>query len=516
MVLSRSGKGFVHLFSEIDEDDLDPVITPAGKFWVEVVQGSGQFQLAPIKFASSGYATSLETAFIEAVGVGEQLEQFQNGELAASPSPFKIYGRPSYGGGSELVNLTLVESDGVTAFVPDGVKVEARLRAELVSSDSGYSPFVSGGALAFQRLVVDTLDESVEVTSSVLEGVLSVPDDGEGVAFDMRLVDPEGLETVVPALIGASNRPVLIGAGSEVLLDGFGEPASVELGTQGESTTALYVVRDAWKVLEGSVFVERVVLDGMTFGEALRLLVERSGVETLEISDVDFRIPYSAGARSGEWGLMIEPGDTAADWLRRLMETFASGWIWGFRPGEFGSVFYAISPLDMSMVPKAVLYGERYLAEANGGSVFWKYRQVTLEPEANEVRVTGVDPGSKRPLQAMKSDYAAQDSSLLVENRPANWVGEIRQFGLVDPGLSQIESVEFVCRGLFDELSRSRVLAEFESSMLVDEFGKPLWRGDIVELVGIGLGRIRSFGCWFGREEDSVAWREAVYAVELI
>lgn len=516
MVLSRSGKGFVHVFADIDEGASDPEITPAGKFWVEVVQGAGQFQLAPIRFWQSGTATSLETSFAEAVGLGETLETFENGELAPSPSPFKVYGRGSYGGGIESVSITVVEPDGVSDFVPDGVKTSARLRAEILSSDSGYSPFVMGGAVAYRRLVVDSPDEALDLTGYVTEGVLSVPFDGSAVSIGLRLADAESLEALRPGLLQGGHRPVLVGIGSDVLLDGYGEPMSVELGSSGESSVARMEVLDAWKALDESVFVERVALDDLSFEEVIRLLVERSGVENFVISDPGFMLPFSFGARSGDWGLMIEPGDSAGDWLRRILETFASGWFYGFRPGVAGTEFYAISPDDLSVVPQIELYGEVELAALHSGKVFSGYRQVTLEPEATEVRVTGRDPATGRPLQSVKTDFDAQNCGLSVAMRPANWLGEKRRFGLVDQGITTQSAVDSVCESLFSNKTRVRVLAEFSSELLRDSAGRFLWRGDVVDLVGIGHARILGFGCWFGRESAGMNWREGVYTVEMI
>lgn len=522
MVLSKAGHGFVHLFSELDPEDPDPEITPAGRFWFEVVSGGAQVQVAPLKFWESGYATTLATSFSEAPLAGELLEQFDNETLSAGLQPFKVYGSESFGPGTEAVDVSLVQLDGVTAFVADGEATDVRLRAELTSTNDGYTPFVYGAAVAFQRQTGLTDSAEFDLSDLTLEAALSVPDDATRVTFDFEISDPLGAESFVPGLVRIGNKPILAKLDGQLLVDGSNGPASVDLGVNGEATTAVFEVRDAWKPLENSVFAERIALDGLLFEEAVRLLVGRSGVSGLSMSAGGGRLPFLVGERSGRWGLLIEPGDSAGDWLKRLLETFAATWTWGFRPTLSGTEFFALAPDDLPTTASRVLYGSVEDAELIGGyadgklGVFRSFRQRVLEPEATEVRVTGVDPATGRPIQSVRIDGDAQTVGLPVDLRPLNWVGEIRRFGLVDAGLTRASTVDAVCDEVFLKMSQPRVLAEFESDFLVDAVGVPLWRGDVVELFGLGLWRIVSFGCQFGFEASGGVWRGARYSVELI
>ena len=525
LVYSKSGRGFVHLFSDIDLDDESPVITPAGKFWVEVSAGGGQLQVAPLQFSAEGFATSLKSSLVEAPLEGESFVEFDNEGLAGLAEPFKVFGHEAFGPATEAVSIGLVELDGSTEFEPDGERTDCRLRAELSSSDAGYTPFVFGGLVAFQSQsgLTDSVG-GVEVVDSVLECALSVPDDPTRVTLDFMLADPEGLETVVPGLISIGNRPVIASLGEVKILDGYSSPGELDWHSTAEATTALVEVRDAWKVLESSVFAERVPLDGLKFSEAVSMLVGRSGVTDVVLSDPDFTLPFAVGAEAGEWGMMIEPGDSAGDWLERLMETFTSTWTWGFRPTLEGTQFYALEEADLPSAAALKLYGSVEDAVLVGGIaveeaheyVFRSFRQTVVEPEATEVRVTGVDPGTGRPIQAVRTDYDAQDVGALLGARPENWLGEIRRFGLVDPGLTRVSAVEQACHSLFAKMTRLRVLAEFSSSLLVGEDGLPLWRGDLVELDGFGLWRIRAFGCRFESEADGMRWRRGHYSVEKV
>ncbi len=101
LVVSKSGDGFSHVFEDILADDPSPTIVGAGKFWLATGSGGTQVQLAPMKFAASGHATSLQTSLMEAPIAGEPLLQFENDAWLASPAPYKVYGHPGFGGGSQ-------------------------------------------------------------------------------------------------------------------------------------------------------------------------------------------------------------------------------------------------------------------------------------------------------------------------------------------------------------------------------------------------------------------------------
>lgn len=525
LVYSKSGRGFSHVFTDIDPEDADLTITPAEKYWFEVVAGGAQVQIAPLKFASSGFATSLETSLAEAPLAGESLVVFDNETLGSASDPFKVYGYPAFGPGIESMAVSLRELDGTTAFSPDWTAVDCRLRADLSGTDAGYSPFVFGGRVAFaSQSGLTSSTGGTDVTGAVLACTLSVPDDASRVSLDLGLADPEALDTLVPGLVSVGNRPVLASIGATQVLDGFSSPGELDWEPTSEASRAVLEVRDAWKVLEASVFAERVPLDGLTFEEAVRFLVGRSGISDVVVTDSGLRLPFAAGAEAGDWSLLVEPGDSAGEWLQRLMDTFAGTWSYGFRPTTTGTQFFALADADLPSVPSVTLYGSTSEAVLVGGvpaesaheAVFRNFRQTTLEPEATEVRVTGVDPLTGRPIQAVRTDYAAQDVTTAPGSRPANWLGEIRRFGLVDAGLTLSGAVESSCQELFDKLTRARVLAEYECGFLVDSLGVPLWRGDLVELYGFGTWRILSFGCRFESEAAGMVFRRGHYSVEKV
>ncbi|MEZ5163314.1 MAG: hypothetical protein R2688_06095 [Fimbriimonadaceae bacterium] len=513
MVFSRNGGGFVHVFEDIESDDPDPEITPAGSFWMEANSGAMQVQIAPLRFASSGHATSLQTSFLEPPDSGETLE---------TPRAFFD---PGFGLGTQAITIDLREQDGTTAFVPDGVKNQIRMRAELSTTDDGYTPFLYGAQASFPPILATTDGATeLDVTGRTLDAVMSIPDSPRGVTLDLNLRG-EGVTDPLQADV-AGHHPVALRSGTTTWLEGRSLPPEVDYAASDRAVRLQIEVRDAWAALEEAVFAERFPLDGLTMSEALEVLVIRAGVDQFAISATPNPLPSGIPRECGNWSLLIEPGDTAAEWVVRLMETFAATWWYGFRPKADGSEteFYAISPDDLPTTPETMLYGTVGDAVSLGGltedqaltRTIREFHEVTLEPVATEVRVTGIDAQSQRPIQTVKTDYQAQNVSLPVASRPVNWVGEIRRYGLVDPSLTNQTAVDDACANLFDALTRRRIYAEFESELLLNSFGVPLWRGDVIAIQGKGDWRIRSFGFRMELESDEMVWRPAHYTAEKI
>ncbi|MFM9871994.1 MAG: hypothetical protein ACKVQS_00855, partial [Fimbriimonadaceae bacterium] len=515
LIVSQSGDGFSVVFNDLDLSDLDPAITPAGHVWFRCESGATQAQIAPLRYSASGYATSLKTSFLEAPATGEVPVEFDNDVWLTSPAPYKIYGFPGFGVGIQSASATLVEWDGATAFVQDGIGNEVRLRVDLATTDSRFSPFVMGVQAGYAAIggVTDG-SASVDGSAYVREARLSVPNRANGVALDVSVLRASELDTLVSEGLTSGSLPCRLVIDDDLVLDGFADSLSVDrrFGAVGDG---VLVVRDRWAMLDEAVFADRVPLDGLPFDQALGLLVEKSGIESsrVVISSSGPRLPYASGVFSGEWGLLIESGDQASDWLRRLMETFAPGWWYGFRPAIDGSgeEFFALPESEMSAVPVAVLFDS-----VTEGGAYRRVERGSIEPMANEVRVTGIDPRTERPMQSVRTNYAAQTVAAAVGERAEHWSGTIRRFALVDVGLTEQTAIDSACDALFEAMSVRQELVQFECEFLQRESGVPVWRGDVVTLTGIGDVRIRSFGVRFKYEETSGVYRSAVYTGVLI
>lgn len=510
LVLSQSGDGFATVFSDIDPADPDPTVTPAGKVWFRCESGATQAQLAPLRFANTGFATSFKTSFLEAPQAGEELVEFDNPSWLESPAPYRIYGFPGYSAGVQQVVAELVEWDGSTAFVPDGEKNEVRVKAHLSTTDTRFTPFVMGVQLGFPPISGETSGESLVAAQDFVHlARLSVPDRPWGVALDLEVVNASGLDYLAAGGLMRGSVPARLKIDGHEVLQGFAGPALATLAPLS-TDRAEWTLRDRWAILDDAVFADRLPLDGLPFAQALSLLVEKSGIDParIDISESGPVLPYANGETSGEWGLLVESGDRAGDWIRRLMDTFAPGWWYGFRPATDGSgeMFFAQPENELESIPAAVL------SQTSGnGPVYRQLRRESIEPMANEVRVTGQDPRTLRPLQSVRTDYAAQTVATVPVDRPDNWGGSVKRFALVDAGLAGQTAVDAACNALFEALTKRQDLVQFESGFLQRPDGVPVWRGDVIALAGVGNVRIRSFGVHFRHEASGFTHRSALY-----
>ncbi|MBA4291354.1 hypothetical protein C0431_00105 [bacterium] len=515
LVVAQSGDGFSVVFGDIDPDDPEPEITPAGKIWFRCVSGATQAQIAPLRFAQSGFATSLKSAFLEAPVAGESLVEFENATWLGGVQHYLIYGDPGYGAGDQSVEATLVKWDGVTEFIPDGTANEIRVRLDLTSTDSRFSPFVTGVQLGFGA-ISDLTDGSGVGDGAEFVGraVLSVPDRAFGVASDLLVTDGDGIDALSGGQLGRGSSPVRLVVDDQTVLEGIAG-AMERIAENNSVTEGKLEIRDRWGLIDDAIFADRVPLDGLSFSQAVRLLVEKSGIEgsRVRVSESGLSLPFAPGLVAGEWGLLIEAGDRVSDWLKRLFDTFAPGWWYGFRPAADGSgeEFFAVPESELSAESAGVLF--RSVSE---GIVYRHLRRAALEPVANEVRVTGVDPRTGRPMQSVRTDYGAQTVGASVATRSATWSGSIKRYALVDRGLTKQSAVDASCDALFADLAKMRELVEFESEMLFHDSGGPIWRGDLVTLDRVGDVRIRSLGVDFRFEVDGGTYRKAVYCGELV
>lgn len=532
LIMSPSaGDGFNAIFDDIDEDDTNPTITPAGHFWFEIVVGAVQVMLAPLKFPSSGYATSDKLNFLDPPQTGEALENYDNLPWPGSSHAYLIYGDPAYVS-TQSASATLVKWDGTTAFVPNSVQVNTRIKLTLTTSDTGYTPTIYGALLSYPALFADTSAAEQYDATGYMESVsLSVPESPSGVAMDLKIGRCVDLETHVHAVQSQPCRPVNIQVGSVGLLNGIASTPKVHTLSHDGATWMELEVRDRWKLLEDYVFTDRFAYDGWIFEEFVKFLVRKSGLASshISVSTSGFNFPQARGTRGEFFSNEVQPGDKAAEVLTRIMEDFATDWWYGFRYAAGGVEFFAYSPADLPGVASITLYETSSEAVAAGHATpdeynkyqIREFREQVLEPLANEIRITGYDSKTKRPIQAYKVDAASQNPTTVPSSRPDNWVGNIRHSALVDPALSTQAAVNWACDTAYNELTVAPVIAEWKSDFLLSDItGAVLWRGSLVEIAGRGTYRINSFGCDFVREvstgDDPFQWRNATYTARKI
>lgn len=534
LVYGLNGDGFSQEFDDIAPDEASPTITPATNFWFKVVEGGGQVQVAPVKFdTSGGYFHSRKLSFADAPLTGTALETWSNNWLSGGPHNYRIYGHPGYGSGTQSASSALYQWDAATAFVANGTRQECRFRVTLSTTNEGYSPFVYGVSMAYVGETANTNATEVHnATNNVTSFTLSVPDDPGGVTVDMSIRDYQGLSADVAAVESQHNRPVKIslyeavGPTTKVLMDGYGEPDSWDILLNPDAESLGYTVYDQWRVLENYLFRDVMALDGEVFDDAVKKVIECAlgYAPTYDFSATTLVIGADPAPRSDDPNILIEAGDSAADWVRRLFDTNAKNWYYGFRPLAGGVTFYALKPADLPSTPILTLYqgvGDAVTAESLTVPEAYAYvtRRVSrahLPTLATEVRVTGEDRRSGRPIQAFKVDTTLEDVDLAPSLRPVGWLGAKRLYGAYIGELRTQDEVNNSTDILFERLTANQSRIEWVSDLLVfpaldANEGFPLWRGDLITIDGIGDVRITSLSFQGVREVSDGTWRRVTY-----
>lgn len=523
LVVGSGGNGFSHVFADLDESATE--VCPGGPFWVRARSSPGgpraaQLQLAPLQFVSPGAAVSELLAFPEDV---------QDGQAGPNLTVF----HDLYGG---TVGSALTAPDGSSPFVAGETGRVCRIRVSLTGG--ARSPAVYGAYCEFSGVRADTADAPTDLSDKVTEAVLTVGETADSVSLGLALERTGGLEGFRTGL----NRPVRARfAGGGLVIGGVSQPPSSESTPYEDADRVAFDVRDRWARLEQYRFQDLVPLDGLTFTAALKALVGTvlADPARFDIEESGFTVPLNASCTRGEWSALVEPGDTAADWVRRLFDNYAADWFYGFVPTAAGTVFRARSPEGLGTAPVLTLRPtvEEAAAEASaagfsgedaffvaGQFLYRTFRETVLPPEATDVRVTGYDPRTGKVVQSYKVDEDAEDPGLGPDERPANWVGAKLRYGWTDPAVTSQALCDRCCLALFRRLSRPRRLAEWSSDLLFRPDGDLVWRGDNVELAGKGVYRVTSLRCELAKEPDwssadgLARWghRPAVYTGERI
>lgn len=523
LLVYGNGDGFTVLFEDIDEDDADPTITGATNWWWEIVDGGTQVQTAPLVFnTAGGTAYSVKTSFVEPPATGEDEEEFSNdSSWLTSPAVYKIYGHPAYGSGTQTAVSSLVEWD-TTAFTPDGTTDQVRIKTVLSTSNAGYTPFIYGAQMGFEGERADTDDsEEFDATGETVAFDMSVPDSASGVRGRIILRDPVALESDIAALRTQCSRPIAVKLGTQFLIDGIGDAPDYDDGPNELAERCMIEIADRWQAMEQYIFRETIPLDGVNLSSVLRFLGRMGGFPLTDtaVSTSTFDIPFQPSRICGEWGTLIEPGDSAADWFSRLIDTYAGNWIYGVRPKTGGVELYAQSPTDLGTTAAKTLYRTKADAIAGGVAsnvadlaVYRSFMATGLEPIANDISVTGLNPRTGRPIRSHKADAASKNPVTAPSSRPTNWLGFTRPYGLVTPEITTQAACDFACELLYDRFTPIGKIAEWECTLLANGSNVPLWRGANVRLVGEGVYQIRSFEFGASVEVSSSAfWRECRY-----
>lgn len=494
--IPTGGGAFVHAFDDIDEDDSTPVILPAEKIWFEKVSGLPDVLVYPMRYHTGGQVLSKRLAFARAPETSQT-------------SAATIYGW--FHGVAQTVQLM---EDPLTAFVANGSRLNARIKITL-NGTATKTPSLYGCSVAFGTTHVDTDDLPLVLTPYVPAGQIAFGETADSVVAALDIARPETLEDELSTtgIRDSQFRPIRLDAvtdaGSVTFLDGQIEVDQVTSGKYADADRVVITTKDWWHRLEDLRFRDPLPLDGFTFGDAITNLVQLVGEApggAPVISTTTLTLPDLAPPTAGEWSALIRAGDTVADWVKRLFQTYAPNWLYGFFPTSAGVRFKAISPADLPTTAKAVLYQTHAqavtalitdgvpanLAQKQAANrLYSKLVRRRRPPLATEVNVTGLNGRTGEPeFSAVKIDVQAEDPTTPLISRPANWVGGKLVFGYADGLLNSQALVNACTDAYYEVLTQPRDVVQWEGQMLFDDDGVPLWRGDVVELDGLGFFRI--------------------------
>lgn len=513
-VSSNQGEGFVHTFEDLDPQAPDPTITPPGQVRWLVPEGQATVQLAPVRFPTSGVLVSRLFVLRHAPASGSAPTLTVRADL------------PGYGASASW-SAELVEADGVTPFSANGVRRECRVRVTL-TGDGTNTPFLYGVSAVFERTTANTANSPTTLDTYLTRAEYTVPEEASGVELSLTVRAPAAVETAGATLLRRlGNRPMdarIAGVGDITLLAGRTEGPEWTESVGDETRECVLRCRDGWKALELYRIQEPEPLDGILIETALATFVKMAGFSDsdLSIEAVGFPLPTVTEAAQGDFALIPEVGDTAAEWIRRLWETYLRTYYMGFKPTATGVKFFLASPAALGTAASLTLYPTDALSVAAGnpagtlGKWYRAYRETVLEPEANDLYVVGYDPRTEQPLRVGYADEASMDPTTAVALRPENWLGEPRRYGWVDPSITTEAAAAFALAVLRGRLTVARRMGEWECDLLLKGDGSPVWRGDVVALSGIGRFRVESFSGEFLVENTARTVRPFRYVGQYI
>lgn len=506
LIVTNKGAASVP-FPEFDTDPTNPspTVAASGSFWWYTPKG-GQCSCATLKFPENGYLTSHPYTF----------RNVPSSSLI--PITDTYYSNPGYG--TQTVNSYLylntvvgasgyVDSytDGVSGytFVPLGYSTGDGRTGKIVTAltgDGNSTPFVYGAKSVFSTVTASTPGTGVSIQPLTMTYNMSNSPADTKLTFTFV---GSSLDTYKLNTIG--NRGVALYLdGNEVFRGRSGMPKKTK-GRGLEPDIITYECQDYWGVFDKYLMSNPTPFDGISIYDAWTELVTMPGSCLTDIEPIDFPIPDISKASDGKWASLPDVGDTISTWILKLKEAFAGNWELGWMPTPAGQTFMAkpIATLNASAAV-ATLYPGVDSAITGGVAAsamndLWfynSYSEQRLPIESNEVWVMWRHPKTGSVNRVVDWDPVSIDPTVAVSGRPDNWYGEPLKtaFGF-DPIIQSDYSAKYYARTLLNRLSSIRIIGEWSCNLLKKPNGMPVWRGDCVQLDGIGKFRVTSFSADF-------------------
>jgi hypothetical protein len=525
LVVSSEGNGVRAIMPDILETDTNPTITEATNFWVRMYKNF-VFQSAPLKYATSGYACSQVYNLAEAPAIGAVQETFTNPSWASGVG--RVYGDQSYRtGNTDAVVSSLTQTDGTTAFVANGVLDSLRVKAAM-TGDGLSSPVVYGILGGYKALSANTdATESASINDKWQRLSFEVPETG-GSSFTMDIMNPSA--TSIVGLYTHANKPNLVKLGTTFVHNGITEPVQFTRGSvTANDRVSIKSNGQITQLLKDYMFRERFIFDGIPISHATNDCVIKRLVELVGGSSSDLDLETAtvtageiAPAKCGDFSEVADIGENAWSYLSRVMQDYLGGWWYGEYPGASAVKFTTKSPTTINAAASRYTYYTTIAdAISIGGKtsdeawrfVYRQFRWNYINPEANEIVVTGYDPRIQLPVQAVKRASTSIDPTVKPSLRPTNWVGGTTRLGLINKGLSSQTNVNAAANLLYDRCSPARTITEIVVELPVrsDATGFPIWVSDKITLDGVGDFIVSSISGAVEKDPDGVSdqwmWR---------
>lgn len=469
LILSATGDGFSHVFTDLDPDSVSEITTDGAHFWWQVAQGKASVQCAPLTYPTSGWIASLPIF------------------LRLAPPALSVFAvsdfwdLPGYGTGADNTP-SLRETDGVTAYTPDGIIDTITIRCDL-EGDGTNTPFVYSVDYVLPPVTANTSGaEMTDIADNVQRLSLSIPEDPGGARVSVSAKDPASLVIAYPTR--TANRPVQVELGGVTFFTGSSGRARYGASKSSETETLSWELRDLWTQVETARYEEpHPAFDGFLLHDAIGQLLQDAGIPSGEwdIETSAFTLPLSPRASQGEWAYRPEAMDTVADWLLRFHRTFAPNWHMYFYPTLSGPMFRFRPESSLSATPKATLYMDR--EEDWDRLATTAFSEETYPAEASRLSVIGYDPATKTVLRDRRAYSSLEDPTLLPSLRPAGWVGEITPVGVIEPRLVRADAVTQAADQLEERLTGELRIAQIRTRrVLTDTNGLMLYKGDVIRV----------------------------------
>lgn len=331
---TATGKSLHVRFEDVDPVTATPPPIPGAPFWwwVRKADGAGTnpqatVQAAPVQYLGSSYVVSDVVTLdqLPPEGVAPVLRYIASGETYAATAD-------------------LLDADGAGPW--DGESLALRVKVYLDESEiwsgaiyavelewPGATITTPGDdALDLNELADDEQDSEESGSLGLLRLHLSKPDQIGGFSAALTIRNPGRIDErqSASAIRTMANRTCWVQWGraslAGLLLDGRTSSPRVTLGVNTDVETLEFDIEDARKVLESFRFRTRKYLGGMTLSNALKYLFKAPGIfddgDLDGIESNEFVLPID-NAAGDDAALVIQVGDSAAEWIDRLMDDFS-------------------------------------------------------------------------------------------------------------------------------------------------------------------------------------------------